>query len=541
MNLDIITLIIVLSLIVTTQVAALFVQYKVNKTYIGIGYWLLASSFAALGFILLPFVTVKSLKSIAILANPLIILAHIYIYIGLKRFLNTRLRIWIPISIFALFNLVYYYYIYIDNNLIARTNIISITISIISFMIVFILFTEKNNSLSRTTNFTAVVFFIYGCFYTVRILLTSSLPSTLSYLDKGSTIISTLIISIIFSNLWTLGLILMVNHRLNIDVELEKEALVESEEKYRSILNASPDDITITDLNASIIMISPAAKKIFGYESDFDNFIGMKLLDFLIPEDIERARANILLMHKGKNENTNEYCAVRKDGSTFDIEVNSGFVYDINGFPDKMVFIIRDITKRKQIELEMQKLVHQLEIEKNIAQINSITDSLTGLFNRGYFDKTLGKEFSRLSRSGTMLSLIMLDIDHFKKFNDSYGHLSGDNCLQLIAKLLKDIVSREPDTVARFGGEEFIVILPGTDEHGAKILAERIRKGVEDLNIPHIASETYKYVTVSVGIITIFPNDLVSQDRALKLVDDALYLAKEQGRNRFVIAEISNI
>ena len=315
--------------------------------------------------------------------------------------------------------------------------------------------------------------------------------------------------------------------------EFEK-VLIESEEKYRSILNASPDDITITDLEGHIIMISPAAKEIFGYDLEFDSFIGMQLLDFIVPEDVERAKTNILQMYQGIKRSTNEYRAVRQDQSIFDVEVNSGFVYNANGLPDKIVFIIRDITKRKSIEIQMEKLVQQLEIEKNTAQFNAITDSLTGLFNRGYFDNTLRTEFFRLMRSGSLLSLIMLDIDHFKKFNDSYGHLAGDKCIQMIATMLKTTIERAPDIAARYGGEEFIVILPETDENGAKILGERIRKAVEDLAIPHITSETAKYVTVSVGVLTVYPAELISPEQVLKLVDEALYHAKETGRNRCV-------
>nr|WP_300001928.1 PAS domain S-box protein [Tissierella sp.] len=157
------------------------------------------------------------------------------------------------------------------------------------------------------------------------------------------------------------------------DITERKEfenVLIESEEKYRSILNASPDDITITDLSGKILMISPAAKEMFGYESDFDDFIGMQLLDFLVPEDVERATLNMLEMSKDVKRSTNEYRAIRQDRSIFDVDVNSGFVYNANGQLDKIVSIVRDITKRKLIESEMKELVNQLEIER--IQLNLI-------------------------------------------------------------------------------------------------------------------------------------------------------------------------
>jgi len=315
-----------------------------------------------------------------------------------------------------------------------------------------------------------------------------------------------------------------------------EEALMESEEKYRSILNASPDDITITDLEGRIIMVSPAAKKMFGYELNFDEFTSMRLVDFIVPEDVERAQSNILRMYQGGDPRPNEYRGVRKDRSIFDIEVNSGFILNSNGQPTKMVFIVRDITERKLAEQQIQELFQQLEIEKNTAHFNSITDSLTRLANRRYFDEALKTEFYRLKRTGSTLSLIMLDVDHFKKFNDTYGHLAGDDCLRQIGTTLKRIVGRVPDIVARYGGEEFVVILPETENVGAETLAERIRNAVEALAIAHSASDISNYVTVSLGVVTADTSRLASPERIVALADEALYSAKKSGRNQLVVS-----
>lgn len=317
-----------------------------------------------------------------------------------------------------------------------------------------------------------------------------------------------------------------------------EEAMMESEEQYRSILNASPDNITITDLEGRILMISPAAKKMFGYEPDFNRFTGMRLLDFIVPEDVERAQSNLKQMYQGGSRKPNEYRGVRLDKSIFDIEVNSGFVRNADGQPIRMVFIIRDITERKRAEQQIQELVQQLEIEKSTAQLNSVTDSLTGLANRRYFDMALKTEFYRLKRSGATLSLIMLDVDHFKKFNDSYGHLAGDDCLLQIGTMLKTNIGRAPDIVARFGGEEFAVILPETESPGAEVLAERIRKGVEALAIPHAASETADCVTVSLGAVSVNTTSIISPKEVVALADKALYDAKNKGRNRTTVINV---
>jgi len=255
-----------------------------------------------------------------------------------------------------------------------------------------------------------------------------------------------------------------------------------------------------------------------------------------VPEDHEQAQSNIKVMYTGAHPRPNEYRGVRQDQSIFDIEVNSGFVRNSNGQPTKMVFIVRDITERKLAEQKIKELVQQLEIEKNIAQHNSITDSLTGLANRRYFDEALRTEFSRSKRSGSTLSLIMLDVDYFKKFNDSYGHLAGDDCLRQIGTTLKAIVARAPDIVARYGGEEFVVILPETVAPGAEALAERIREAIEALAIPHSASDTSDFVTVSLGVVTVYTTSLESPEQVVALADEAMYCAKNGGRNRIAVA-----
>jgi diguanylate cyclase (GGDEF)-like protein/PAS domain S-box-containing protein len=346
-----------------------------------------------------------------------------------------------------------------------------------------------------------------------------------TYEDEEIMLIAGFIIPTIISILWTFGFIIMLSQRLNNEI-------VESEEKYRSILNASPDDITITDLQGHIIMVSPASKNMFGYEEDFEDFVGMHVVDFIVPEDAERARANIGQMYQGGHPKPNEYLGLRKDHSTFHIEVNSGIIHDLNGKPIKMVFVIRDITERKLAEQKIQLLIEQLESERNTAHQNSITDSLTGLANRRFFDDMLATEFYRLKRSGSNLSLIMLDVDYFKNYNDSKGHLAGDDCLKQIANVLKTIVGRNTDIVARFGGEEFVVILPDTESKGAVRLAEQIRKAVIDLAIPHPKSLISEYVTVSIGVASVSADSVTSPEQIVILVDEALYLAKNGGRNQ---------
>lgn len=523
-DINLLTLILVLSLILSTQIVALFVQYRVNRTYRGIGSWLIGASLMALGFILMPMVAVKPLEFIARIANPLLVLGHIFLYRGIKKFFDKKCQKWIPISIFIVFSMYYYYYMYMNNNVYARTIVISIAIATISFMMAYELFLKKDKFIAVTANFTAAVFFVYGCFYTIHIFRVSMVPSGGAYNDHVSILISAFFISIVISNLWTFGFIMMVNQRLNIENKLEKE-------KLQFIFNTNIDAQLITQLEDGLVVdVNDEFCKLSGYAKE--EIIGTSLPKRSFWHNIADRQLFISeLNDKGICENI-EFIFERKDKRQFTGTI-SGKIIVIHS-KTHIISVVRDITERKLIEAQVQQLIQELEIERNIAQFNSITDSLTGLANRGYFDEALKNEFSRLMRTEGILSLIMLDIDYFKKFNDSYGHLAGDQCLQTIATTLKTIARRGSDIVARYGGEEFIVILPDTDENGAKSRGEEIRKAIEALAIPHIVSNVSKYVTISGGIVTVYPADFESPEEVLKLVDDALYSAKAKGRNRCV-------
>jgi diguanylate cyclase (GGDEF)-like protein len=160
------------------------------------------------------------------------------------------------------------------------------------------------------------------------------------------------------------------------------------------------------------------------------------------------------------------------------------------------------------------------------------TDSLTGVANRRRFDEALDHEWRRAARINAPLACIMIDIDHFKAFNDRYGHLQGDACLRQIAHSLVGTVRRAGDIVARYGGEEFAVVLPGTTQVGAVRVAEQLRAGVEALRLPNDASPTAPYVTISCGVTTVTPAAGINPQTLVAGADRALYNAKRRGRNR---------
>lgn len=160
----------------------------------------------------------------------------------------------------------------------------------------------------------------------------------------------------------------------------------------------------------------------------------------------------------------------------------------------------------------------------------SMTDGLTGIANRRLFDETLQREWRRCARIQKPISVVMLDVDYFKKFNDRYGHQAGDECLKAAAKVIASAVPRASDLAARYGGEEFVLILSETDGEGARWVANRIRQQVAGLKVENEDSPLH-FVTISCGISTVVPSEDKPVDKLVKSADNALYLAKKQGRN----------
>jgi diguanylate cyclase (GGDEF)-like protein/hemerythrin-like metal-binding protein len=188
-----------------------------------------------------------------------------------------------------------------------------------------------------------------------------------------------------------------------------------------------------------------------------------------------------------------------------------------------------EVTKRKLSEQALEESYCKLEAV-------SRTDDLTGIANRRYFDLVLEQERARHARSGAELSLIFLDIDYFKRFNDCYGHLEGDQCLRQIARVLADCMARTSDLAARYGGEEFACIMPETDQNGALLLAEKIRRGIAALAIPHKESTVADHVTASLGVVSVRCLVGGSATSIVAQADDLLYRAKSRGRNRIEFA-----
>ena len=218
--------------------------------------------------------------------------------------------------------------------------------------------------------------------------------------------------------------------------------------------------------------------------------------------------------------------------------------------PDKVELIarIRYHSKAYITQLERDEAFRALEesraklteANRTLQRLSSL-DGLTGIANRRSFDETVNKEWHRAMRNSRPISLIMLDIDFFKLYNDHYGHQGGDDCLKNVAIGLEEGIHRETDFLARYGGEEFSVVLPDTELDGAVTVAETMRETIESLEIPHAKSKVCDFVSISIGVSSVVPLQGTEPDILIGAADQALYKAKENGRNRVESGKVTDI
>lgn len=200
------------------------------------------------------------------------------------------------------------------------------------------------------------------------------------------------------------------------------------------------------------------------------------------------------------------------------------------------LFVQKEALRQKTLEFD-QKLAELEELQQQLEETNeqllmlSTTDGLTGLMNKRKYEEIFRDEWQRASRTNTCLSLVMMDIDHFKSYNDSFGHHTGDDCLRTVADALSKMELRQLDKVARIGGEEFAIVLPDTDKEGAELVAERVRTTIEALQIPHSSESARLWVTASLGFSTIWPTKDLNPRSLVEAADNALYESKRRSRN----------
>ncbi len=292
---------------------------------------------------------------------------------------------------------------------------------------------------------------------------------------------------------------------------------------FRLLAEESSDMVTRIGMDERIHYISPSSARVVGWRPE--QLMGTSALAGVNAEDLLRVEQMVAALKRGEAEDARiVYRSRHRQKKEIWIESTMRVTKDFGtGEINGVVAISRDMTEHKSLEQKLAAL--------------ATMDGLTGIANRRHFDERLENEWARAGREGTTLSLLLIDVDHFKKFNDEYGHLAGDACLQAVAKILAEQARRPADVVARFGGEEFVLLLPNTDATGCQQIGEAIRQSLAQLGIVHALNFPSKQLTVSIGGTTTSCGG--AQASCLSLVeaaDCALYSAKKDGRDRLVMS-----
>jgi diguanylate cyclase (GGDEF)-like protein/PAS domain S-box-containing protein len=300
-------------------------------------------------------------------------------------------------------------------------------------------------------------------------------------------------------------------------------ALASKEANFRVVAEGSSDMVTRIGLDEQISYVSPSSVRIVGWRPD--QLAGTPALAGVNPQDLPRVQEVVAALKRGEIEETRVAYRTRHRERS-EIWVESTLRVTRNGGEvDGVVAITRDVTQQKTLEGKLETL--------------ATVDGLTGLANRRRFDERLLEEWGRAYRERTSLSLLMIDLDHFKAYNDQYGHPAGDECLRAVAGVLAAEAKRTTDLAARYGGEEFVMLLPNTDAAGCARIGERVLREIRDLGIAHRLNFPSRIVTASIGGAVCRPGVERSAGHAslVEAADQALYAAKDHGRDQLVMAK----
>ena len=305
-------------------------------------------------------------------------------------------------------------------------------------------------------------------------------------------------------------------HRINLRLSHTQTTLQESEERLRLALSAANQGCFDLDLKSGKTTVSPEYYKVLGYDSDEFHPSVERWMSDVHPDDREKAEAAFHNCISGSGQASIEYRRRTKDGGWLWLHtVGKIAAWGPERQPLRLIGIHTDITARKLLELELERQAH--------------TDYLTGLNNRGNFMALAEGELARAIRYGSDLSILMMDIDFFKKINDTYGHKVGDTVLKKLAEISVETL-RTVDIIGRVGGEEFTILLPMTAKDAAIEVAERLREAIAAVRIPLESGQSLSF-TVSIGVTSLITKDN-NMDQLLHLADTALYGAKNSGRNK---------
>ena len=297
------------------------------------------------------------------------------------------------------------------------------------------------------------------------------------------------------------------------------QALRDQAERFRAIVNNMDEGLVILEPDGRIQFANPACHHMLGYPRD--GLVGQPLMDLLEPPLMQEYRDYLAAHARPERAQTDLQHGPREvslrshDGGTVSVDLT---VTPIFLQRPRFLGLLHDISLRKQSEQELWRMAS--------------VDPLTNIPNRRQFDTFFHREWLRTRRGGLPLTLLVLDVDHFKSYNDSLGHQAGDRCLQQVAAEMNAHAKRSTDMAARYGGEEFVLLFGESDAEHGRQLAESVRARIEALRLSHPSSPVSAWVTVSVGVATMLPKQELTAEHLFAAADKALYLAKREGRNQ---------
>jgi len=339
----------------------------------------------------------------------------------------------------------------------------------------------------------------------------------------------------------------LTNKQLTNNLKNKEKSLKDSEDRFKLAIKAVGDGVWDWNINTGEIYFSDRWKSMLGFKSNEIEHTFYAWQQLIHPDHLGKMLMTWIHYMEGTLDHFQlEYKMKTKDGPYIWVKSQGVNQLDENGNPCRMAGCHTDINQQKIVENELEKYHEHLEQlvadrTRELAQANeslrrlATLDGLTGLPNRRTFDNTLMHEWERCKQENIPLAVIMIDVDYFKTYNDTFGHQAGDEVLKKVAAAFNKTLKRPTDFVARYGGEEFSMVLPMADTSGAQKMAEEARLAVELLTIKTANQKISPYVTVSLGVAVCIPdtnNDVINFDTLLHAADDALYEAKESGRNR---------
>lgn len=315
------------------------------------------------------------------------------------------------------------------------------------------------------------------------------------------------------------------------DRKLAEEKVRKSEIRYRFIVETASEGIMVLNKNFIIEYTNNKLASMLKCENNW--LLGKSFRDLLFDKDLPNFELQVIERMRGEGATYEKYLKTKNGTGHWSLISAKPIMDDSNKF-DGIFIMLTDIHSRKKLERKLEQAIKKLKRLSN-------TDELTGLVNRRYFNKTTIGNYIKLSGQQEKLAFIMLDIDQFKEFNDYYGHLQGDVCLQKVAKVLAKNINGKFSIVSRYGGDEFLCLVSEQNLTELAIIAGNIVKNVEALHVEHVKSKISPYVTISLGIASITCNGDLDITNCIKYADEALYEAKKLGRNTFVIRTYKNL